>query len=140
VIPAVLFDTGPLVALLDRREEHHNWVLDQMSRLRPPFYTCEAVIAESWYLLRENSPGRKAILGMLSNRALDVPFRLTAEICEIEAFIERYENVPMSLADACLVRMSELMHDCVLFTLDSDFRIYRRNKRERIPLLIPPDV
>jgi predicted nucleic acid-binding protein len=136
----VLIDTGPLVALLDRRDQYHAWAVEQMSRLRPPSRTCEAVIAEAFHLLRHFPNARAAILEMAADGALTTPFQLCAQAPEILALVKKYSDVPMALADACLVRMSELMPNSVVLTLDSDFRIYRRHKRQKIPLLIPPEV
>ncbi|MBI3465119.1 MAG: PIN domain-containing protein [Planctomycetes bacterium] len=135
-----LLDAGPLVALLDRRDEHHRWALEQMSGLRPPFRTCEAVVAESFYLLRDLPEARKAALEMITKGVITIPFQLSEQSREVLTLIERYANVPMSLADACLVRMSELLSDCVVFTLDTDFAIYRRHRRQKIPLLIPHEL
>ncbi len=137
---AVLVDAGPLVALLDRRDRAHAWAVEQLSELRPPFHSCEAVIAEAFHLLRRLPDARTAILEMVAEDVLTTPFDLPEHAREVLALVQRYANVPMSLADACLVRMSELVPNCVLFTLDNDFRIYRRHKREKIPLLIPADV
>lgn len=137
---ATLLDTGPLVAMLDRREQDHVWAVEQAAQLRPPLQTCEAVLAEAFYLLRDLRPAQVAILEMLAERVLAIPFRLNEQGREVLALVKRYAQVPMSLADACLVRMSELISHSVVFTLDSDFRIYRRHKRERIPLLAPPRV
>jgi predicted nucleic acid-binding protein len=134
-----LLDTGPLVALLDRRDQNHPWVVNQMARLRRPLHTCEAVIAEAFHLLRHLPPGRTAILEMLAEGVLTIPLQLREQPREVLALLQRYANVPMALADACLVRLSELVSDGVLFTLDSDFRIYRRHGRQKIPLVIPPD-
>ncbi len=132
-----LVDTGPLVALLDRREKHHVWVVEQMSGLRAPLCTAEAVIAEAFHLLRHLPRGRSAILEMIRDEALTIPFLLSKESQKVLELVDRYANVPMALADACLVRMSELIPDSVVFTLDGDFHIYRRHKRQRIPLLAP---
>lgn len=134
-----LLDTGPLVALLDRRDKDHRWAVDQMARLRRPLYTCEAVLTEAFHLLRQLPPAQVAILEMLAEAVLTVSFQLGEQPREIQALLQRYANVPMSLADACLVRMSELAGDCVVFTLDSDFRIYRRHRRQKLPLVIPPN-
>jgi predicted nucleic acid-binding protein len=134
-----LLDTGPLVALLDRRDKDHLSAVDQTARLRRPLLTCEAVITEAFHLLRTLPRAQAAILEMLSEGVLAIPFRLREHSPEILALLRRYANVPMSLADACLVRMSEVVSDCVVFTLDSDFRIYRRRGRQKIPLEIPPD-
>lgn len=134
-----LLDTGPLVALLDRRDHHHAWAVDQMARFRPPLHTCEAVIAEAFHLLRYLPDARTAILEMLAEGVLTAPFQLREQPREVLALLERYANVPMALADACLVRMSELARRSVVFTLDGDFRIYRRHGRQKIPLVIPGD-
>ena len=134
-----LLDTGPLVALLDRRDKYHSWALDQMARFRRPLRTCEAVITEAFHLLRHLPPARVANLEMLAEGVVTVSLQLGEQPREILALVQRYANVPMSLADACLVRLSELVAECVVFTLDSDFRIYRRHSRQKIPLVIPPD-
>jgi len=137
VSQTALWDTGPLVALLDRREKHHDWVLEQMSRLPAHLCTCEAVIAEAFHLLRHLPQARTAILEMILEDVIALPFHLREQVAEVLLLLKRYANVPMALADACLVRMSELVTDCVVLTFDSDFRIYRRHKRQAIPLLIP---
>jgi predicted nucleic acid-binding protein len=139
VKPAALWDTGPLVALLNARDEHHRWVLEEMSQLRRPLLSCEVVIAEASYLLRHQSRGQAAILEMLAGGVLTTPFRLSEHSQEVLRLCDRYANVPMSLADACLVRMSETVGDSVVVTLDSHFHIYRRHGRQKIPLMIPPD-
>jgi uncharacterized protein len=139
VTRTALLDAGPLVALLDRRDKDHAWAVDQLARLRRPLHTCEAVIAEAFYLLRHLPPAQGAILEMLAEGVLTVSFHLREQPREVLALVRRYANVPMSLADGCLVRLSELLGGCVVFTLDSDFRIYRRHGRQQIPLLIPPD-
>jgi predicted nucleic acid-binding protein len=136
----VLADTGPLVALLDRRDRYHAWAVEQSAGLGSPLRTCEAVITEAFHLLRRLLDARTAILEMIAEGVLTTPFTLSEQTREVRALVERYGNVPMSLADACLVRMSELVADCVLWTVDSDFRIYRRHKRQRIPCLMPPGI
>ncbi len=133
-----LLDTGPLVALLDGRDQHHEWTQEQMARLRPPLRSCEAVVTEAFYLLRDLPRARASILEMIAEGVLTTPFVLSEQGREVLALVERYANVPMSLADGCLVRMSELVAGSVVFTLDGDFRIYRRHRRQKIPLLIPP--
>jgi len=133
----VLLDTGPLVALLDRGDRYHRWARDQFAEIEPPLLTCEAVIAESWYLLRRFPRGRDAILDLLSRNLVVIAFDLGAEIAAVRKLAARYASVPMSLADSCLVRMSELHSDSSIITLDSDFSVYRRHSRQIIPLLRP---
>lgn len=138
MIDRVLVDTGPLVALLDRRDQYHEWAKQQVAQIRPPLFTCEAVLTEAFHLLRTLPKARQAILEML-HRLLVVRFRLDEHHEQIGDLIRRYSNVPMSLADACLVRMSEMLSDSTVLTLDRDFHIYRQHGRQKIALLIPFD-
>jgi predicted nucleic acid-binding protein len=100
--------------------------------------TCEAVLSEACFLLRKQSKGIVSIFELLRRDAIRVPFRLTDNLASLADFIRKYDNVPMSLADACLVRMAEILEESSILTLDEHFRLYRKNKRQVIPLLIPP--
>lgn len=133
----VIADAGPLVAYLDRSDAHHDWAREQMARLTEPLITCEAVMAEAWHLLRRGRIDPDHLLGLVHQGALIVAFDFMAEVDAIRTLIHRYRNVPMSLADACLVRLSEKHENCRVFTVDSDFVIYRRHARRTIPLLAP---
>lgn len=130
-------DTGPLVALLNPRDTHHGWVRSVLAELPTPVGTCEAVIAEACYLLRRIHGGSAAVLEMVSRGALSVDFALESEIEPVAALMTKYADAPMSLADACLVRMTELERDSVVVTTDRDFTRYRRNRRQTIPVAIP---
>ena len=133
----VLLDTGPLVALLNRCDHYHAWAKEQIALIRAPMFSCEAVLAEAFHLLRTLAPARLAIMDMLRQRILLLRFRLDEQQDRITALLRRYGDVPVSLADACLVRMSEMIPDSTVFTLDGDVHIYRRHRRQIIPLLIP---
>ena len=135
---AVLVDTGPLVAYLVRDSEHHEWACEQMRSLFSPLYTCEPVLAEAAHILRRNRLEPEQLMNLLETGIVMTDFNLQAEVTSLKMLLRRYRTVPMSLADACLVRMSELRSDPVIFTTDSDFRIYRRHARLLIPLLFPP--
>jgi predicted nucleic acid-binding protein len=135
-----LIDTGPLVAAINRREQWHAWCDDQVRRAPVPLWTCESVVSEAWFVFRANGVGRESLLALLDRGALQIAFDLREHLPTVLDLMRRYSDVPMSLADACLVRMSELHSECNVLTLDSDFRIYRRNRRQKVPLLIPPDV
>lgn len=135
---SVLLDTGPLVAMLDKRDQQHRWATDVAARFPRPWHTCEPVVTEACYLLRDLPDGVRAILNMLQQRLVTIDLHLAEDAEPVDDLMRRYENVPMSLADACLVRMSELTADGVVLTLDSDFRVYRRHGRKSIPLLLPP--
>jgi predicted nucleic acid-binding protein len=132
-------DTGPLVALLDRREQYHDWVVTQVENLQPPFHTCEAVISEACFLLQHLPTGIRALTEMLNRKSLIIPFRLTDELPAVTKLLLRYPNLRISLADACLIRMSEQRGECVVLTLDRDFRVYRRHGRQVIPTLLPEE-
>jgi predicted nucleic acid-binding protein len=134
-----LLDTGPLIALLDRRDQYHAWVQSQFDEMVPPLLTCEAVLTEACHLAPRTGRGARAALELFERGVVRLSFDLHENFAPVSSLMQRYANVPMSLADACLVRMSELVTDCVVFTLDSDFRIYRRQRRQKIPLVIPPD-
>jgi predicted nucleic acid-binding protein len=140
VIRNALVDTGPLLALIERSDRRHAWTQTQFDEIAPPLLTCEAVLTEACYLARRTDAGPAAILDLFHRGVVRLAFNLQEHFDQISSLMERYANVPMSLADACLVRMAELVADCVVFTLDSDFHIYRRHKRQKIPLLIPADV
>ena len=130
-------DSGVLVALIDKREQYHIWATEQANKLIPPFITCEAVITETCFLLRNTNKGEDAILSMIEDGILQIDFSLSGEISKIKSLMNNYADVPMSLADACLVRMSELLDNSIVFTTDSDFHIYRRNGKQKIDLIIP---
>jgi predicted nucleic acid-binding protein len=138
VIRSVLVDTGPLIALIDHGDQRHVWVQSQFADILPPLLTCEAVLTEACHLARRTAGGTQAVLELFERGVVRLAFDLDANFSQVSSLMQRYANVPMSLADACLVRMSELASDCLVFTLDSDFRIYRREKRQKIPLLLPP--
>ncbi len=133
----VLVDTGPLFAYFDRRDRWHRWVVEHMSTLRPPFVTCEPVLTEACFLIRRNGGRPADLLSWVARGLLEIGVDLEADAAEIVRLMTRYQDTPMSLADACLVRLAERIPDCRLFTLDSDFAHYRRSGRRTIPLLIP---
>ncbi len=136
----VVVDTGAIVAALDRGELNHGWAYDNFRSLPKPFITCEAVMNEVCYLMRASRNGEQDALYLIESGVLKLDFSLSLEVSNIMALMKKYENVPMSLADACLVRISELNSQPAVFTLDSDFTIYRRHLNARIPLIIPSGV
>jgi predicted nucleic acid-binding protein len=134
---SVIADAGPLVAYLDRSDQHHDWAVAAFAQLSAPLLTCEAVMAEAWHLLRRGRINPDHLLALVKQGALTVQFDFSAEIDAVRLLIQRYTNVPMSLADACLVRMSELHEASRVMTVDTDFIVYRRHGRRTIPLLSP---
>lgn len=137
MIRGYLLDTGPLVAYLDQRDRYHDWAVAQLNQLAPPLWTCEAVLTETCYLLRSLPSGNTAVMAMLGQGLLQVSFRLQDEASAIAGLMGRYRDVPMALADACLVRMAEQFSNSKVVTLDHDFLIYRLPSRRLIPTLMP---
>ena len=134
---SVIADTGPLVALLNRRERHHAWVSKVMDTIQPPIFTCDPVLSEACFLLQGAAGGPDAVLELVTRGIVRSDFHVAAELDSLRALMKRFASVPMSLADACLVRMTELDPKSVVLTLDSDFGIYRRNRRQVIPTISP---
>ena len=133
----IILDTGPLVALLNRRDQHHRWARDQWAQIVPPLFTCEAVLAEACFLVQSLTGGQAAVLDLVGRGVLDLSFRLSEESAAISRLLKKYRDVPMSLADGCIVRLAERHARSVVFTLDSDFMVYRKNGRQVIPILAP---
>jgi predicted nucleic acid-binding protein len=133
----LVVDTGPIVALLNKKDQYHDWAVQTFEGLEPPLYTCEAVLAEAAWLVRKLSGGPAAILDLLIRNVVLVEFRADHELLALRTLITKYASVPMSLADACLVRMTEIEPQSEVVTLDSDFRLYRRSGRLAIKLILP---
>ncbi|PYT30155.1 MAG: pilus assembly protein [Acidobacteria bacterium] len=131
----VLVDAGFVVALLSSRDAHHQWAMTQAPALPPPWSTCEAVLSEAFHLL--GARGAHSLGILLRRRALFVAFEIRENLEPVVRLIEKYRDVPMSLADACLVRMSETLADPVILTTDKDFHIYRRHSRQTVPCVTP---
>jgi predicted nucleic acid-binding protein len=132
----VLLDTGPLVAVIDRRDRNHQWATREWENIEEPLLTCEPVITEACFLVRNVYGAKASIISLINKGVIEIAFNLNEEAEIIEQLINRYQSVPMSLADACLVRMAELFNNSSLLTLDSDFRIYRKNRNEPLDLII----
>lgn len=133
----ILIDSGALVAALRRRDQHHAWARAHFMAGTDPFVTCEAVISESFFLLERAHDGKEALCGLLEREIVIIDFSVADQLAETLRLIRRYHETPISFADACLVRMAEQIEGAVVFTTDSDFRTYRRNGRQMIPLIMP---
>jgi len=130
-------DTGALVALLDRSDQYHEWAIECFKAIRAPVITCEPVLAETWHLLGAVSPSRQTLAELHQDGIIRVEFEFERQSASIWQLLEKYRDIPMDLADACVVRLSELFVDRLVWTVDSDFKFYRRNKRASIPLMAP---
>lgn len=128
-------DTGVLVAFLNRRDRHHEWADEIGMRASEPLLTCDAVLAETIFQV-----GCVAeVLGLVQEGFLQLAFDLRGNLNEVLDLAERYRDRSPDLADLCLIRMSELYERLPVFTVDEkDFRVYRRNKRDVIPIICPP--
>ena len=133
----VIADTGVIVGLIYEKDQWHEWAFEQSKHLLPPFYICESVITEACFLLHHLPDGEQKVLGMLAAGHLQIDFSLSAEAESIKNLMKKYADVPMSLTDACLIRMSELIENSIVFTIDSDFLIYRKDGKKKIPLIYP---
>ena len=132
-----LIDTGPLVSFLAAGVKYHAWTCDQWKSFRPPLLTCEPVLTEAAFLLKRDGREADPLFALLDRGAIRIALNIQEEQTDLRALMNRYRNRPMSLADACLVRLSELHPDGEVFTLDSDFRMYRRHGNRVIPVLMP---
>ena len=133
----IILDTGPLVAWLSDKDAWHQWAVEQFGLLEPPFVTCEAVLTEACFVYAREGGEPARILGKVTTGVLQIPFEIGDEAAALETLMKRYADTPMSLADACLVRLSEIHKDCRVFTLDRHFKTYRRYGRSVIPRLSP---
>ena len=133
----VLVDSGPLVAFLNKRDRFHDWTTAQWNQIAAPMLTCEAVVSESCFLLSGIKSGSDRVMQLIQREILMISFHLDEHIDPVKKLLMKYQSVPMSLADACLVRMSELHSNSYVFTMDSDFSLYRKNGRQVIPSIIP---
>jgi predicted nucleic acid-binding protein len=134
-----LLDTGPLVAFFDRSDRHHEWAKEQWAQAPLPLLSCEAVMAEAAYLLETHAGlNPPKILALVERKIISLPFFLEQNAAPVARLLEGYRDQEMQLADACLVRMSELKRDCRVLTIDKgEFQMYRRFERQLIPIIAP---
>ncbi len=133
----IILDTGPIVAFLNKRDRYFTWANEIFNLLEPPVYTCESVISEACFLLRNIEGGSIAVAELIERKLVVIDFDLSGEIQAVKKLMSRYANIPMSLADACLIRMTEITKNSQIITLDQDFNIYRRFDRQQVPVLMP---
>jgi len=136
----VIVDTGPIVALIDKRDRHHEWAVAQWAAIEPPLLTCESVISEACFLLDQTRAGSSGVFEMLVRKVVTLSFQLGEQLTEVQGLRAKYSDVPMSVADASLVRMAEHFSRSAVLTLDGDFRVYRKHGRYVIPLILPGEM
>lgn len=133
----VLIDTGPLVAAFDRRDEWAEWTTEALREVQGPMLTCEPVLTETWYLLRRVPDAWAKVEKWMDLGFLQVDFELQSNRSAVFRLLSKYRDLPMSLADACLVAMIEQGIGDRVFTLDEHFRLYRHSGRRVVPVLMP---
>lgn len=134
-----IVDTGPLVAYLRENESDHAWSVSQFQLAVDPLLTCEAVITEAYYLLRRDGVGHQRLFDLLDRDLVRIDFTLAREWTAICEKMSAHTDLPMSLADACLVRMAELNPRAEILTLDRHFKLYRSRDRRVLRLRLPPE-
>jgi predicted nucleic acid-binding protein len=132
----VLLDTGVIVALLNRSEKHHAQCVSAIQKLDQPLVTCEAVIAESCYLLRELTGAPEAILENIEQGVFQLPFQLSQSANLVRSIMRKYRDLPADFADACLIHLAEILDTGRILTLDSDFLSYRWRRTRHFELII----
>lgn len=131
-----ILDAGPLIAALNRNDLYHGWACETLARLGPPFHTCPEVVAEAAAMTGQP----RVLVEMVQAGDLRLDFDLQTQSAAVLVLLKKYRDRGMDLADACIVRMSELSRTCRVVTVDrTDFTVYRRNGRDAIPLLCPPE-
>lgn len=132
-----LIDTGPLVALLVRTDVRHEWAVEAAQRAPATVLTCDAVLSEALFLLKRAGHDVTSLFGLVEAGFLRSDFDFHAQYRHVRDLMRRYRERPMAFADACLVRMAELRPDACIWTIDADFRVYRKNRRQTLALVTP---
>ena len=133
-----IVDAGPLIAFFVAADEHHPWAAETLRTIQPPLFTTEPVVTEAAYFLLGSGLSTRCLLDWISAGDLEIPFQLSEHARAVAELMDKYRH-RMDLADATLVRLSELFDDCRVLTIDrQDFSVYRRHGRQSIPLLAPP--
>jgi predicted nucleic acid-binding protein len=128
-------DTGFIVAFVNRADQFHEWAIAVARTVSEPLLTCEAVLSEAAFQVGSTD----RVLALVQDGLLKIAFDLRKNLIEVQELAYRYRNRTPDLADLCLIRMSELDLTLPVLTVDEgDFRVYRRNKREVIPIVCPP--
>ena len=133
----ILLDAGPLVGFVSETDQHHRWAAECWNNFYEPLWTCEPVLSEAIFLLMSGGVSIDPVLELFERGLVKIDFQVSSHQPDVWTLLRKYADQPMSLADACLVRMAELNDHCQVFTTDKDFLVYRRKGRSTIPLLAP---
>ena len=134
----VLLDTGVIVALLDQSERTHQLCVNTLRGMVAPLVTCEAVITESCYLLRGLAGAPEAVIENVRGRIFQIPFQLSQDSQGVKSILRKYRDREIDLADACLIRLAEIMGSGQILTLDKDFSVYRWGRNKPFHVLPEP--
>ena len=132
---SVIVDAGFLIALLSRRDTHHRWAVAESPNCPLPWLTCDAVLSEAFHLL--GARGWGGLAALLRRGAVVPTYSLGGDVERVLSLMRKYASVPMSVADACLVRMTETLTDPIILSTDKDFHVYRRHSRQVVPCRMP---
>ena len=132
---SVIVDAGFLIALLSRRDTHHGWAVAESPNCPLPWLTCDAVLSEAFHLL--GARGWGGLAALLRRGAVVPTYSLGGDVERVLSLMRKYASVPMSVADACLVRMTETLTDPIILSTDKDFHVYRRHSRQVVPCRMP---
>jgi uncharacterized protein len=138
-VKPALMDTGVIVALLDRSEQYHARCVTAMKGLDRPLVTCEAVIAESCYLLRRLPGAAETVHENVGRGVFQIPFQLSRAAAPVRSILRKYRDLPADLADACLIYLAEEPNTEDILTLDRDFERYRWRRNRAFRLLVALD-
>ena len=133
----IIADTGPIVALINPRDQRHQWARSAIRQINEPMLTCDAVLSEALFLVSGVPNGIRRFTEMFTSGAIQSDFATSANFRELAALIQKYQSLPMSFADACLVRLAELHDGASVVTVDSHFQVYRKNGDQPISLVMP---
>jgi|ERR1700676_2968842 uncharacterized protein len=134
---AAIVDAGPLIAFLDGAEAHHRWVVEQVKVLDTPLLVCEPVLTETLHILKRRPEAQDMVFELVEDGTLLLAFEIDDHIAALRRLHRKYRDIPMSLADACIVVMAEIHDRHLVFTLDSDFTLYRKHGRVPLEVLRP---
>ncbi len=135
--PEFIVDAGPLIAYFHPRDEHHAWAVETFKQINSRLITCEPVLTEAFYMLSDLPNGIDLMAGFCASDALQVDFRVLNEIAAVRELLHKYRNVPMDLADGCLVFLAEEHPQASIITTDRDFLLYRTRSRRQLRLIAP---
>ena len=135
----ILLDTGVIVALLDRSEQFHQRATNGIAELKMPLITCEPVIAETCYLLRQLRGAAETVLENVAAGIFQIPLQLSASAGDVRRILYKYRDQNIDLADACLIHLANEFGTGEILTLDGDFEVYRwgRDKPFHFLLTLP---